>query len=136
MNSTIKAAIFMLVAFGMVGLMSEAAHGHTAFKKHFEKKYGNLKVKCDACHVPDEPKNVRNEFGKLFYKQLKDKDLTAQWREIEDRKEKKAFERDVMTPAFDKALEAVKKMENADGENYGELIAAGKIPLIAIKEDD
>lgn len=136
MSRLFKSFGFMLIAVVGLGVFAQDAQAHAPFKKILEKKFPKIKVKCDACHVPKQPKTERNKFGKLFYKQLKDQELTAKWRELETRKEKKAFEAEVMTPAFTKALEKVKEMTNDEEEKYGDLIAAAKIEFIEMKEDE
>ena len=90
-----------------------------------------MKVSCNACHVKSKPKSERNEFGKLFFKEFKDKKLTENFKKLTG-DEKKKFEQEVMIPAFNKALEKIKKMKKKDTEKtYDELIKSGEIPNIS-----
>ncbi len=110
-----------------------AAWGHGIFKKTLEKKYGNLRVTCNMCHVKKESKEQRNEFGKLFYDQLLGQDLSARWKAVEG-DERKALETEVMAPAILVALEKIEKQENEEGQLYGELIPAGAIEGSKLKK--
>lgn len=137
MNSAIKTAVKFTFAAAVIGLFAEPSSAHNAFKKRLEAKYENLKVTCNSCHVKGEKdKSLRNEFGKLFSKKLADQNLTQQWRAFEEREDKRAFENDVMVPAFDQALAEIKEMVNEDDVTYAELIQAGKIPDLEIREEE
>lgn len=112
---------------------SSSSEGFPSFKKALSKKYAKMKVSCNACHVKSKPKSERNEFGKLFFKEFKDKKLTENFKKLTG-DEKKKFEQEVMIPAFNKALEKIKKMKKKDTEKtYDELIKAGEIPNIDTK---
>lgn len=87
------------------------------------------------CHVPKQGKEIRNEFGELFFQELKDQDLSARWDSVKGADRKK-LETDVMAPAFLKALEKVVEKENADKEKYADLIPAAKIAGSKIKSAD
>ena len=91
-----------------------------------------MKVSCNACHVKGKPKTERSEFGKLFFKQLKDKNISATFKS-KSGPDKKTYEKDVMIPAFKEALKKVKAQKNKEGETYDDLIKAGKIPEITKK---
>ena len=134
MNFSINTLVRFLFALAIVGLFAQTSEAHNVFKKRMNAKYEHLKVTCNSCHVQDEKKTVRNDFGKLFYKKMADQNLTDKWRAFENREDKKAFEADVMTPAFDQALAEIKEMVNDNDENYGELIQAGSIPGMPIAE--
>lgn len=122
-----------LALLGLV-LFPASSEAHTIFKKYLSTKYANLQVKCEACHVKGKEKEVRNEFGELFHKQLKAQDLTKQWKSLKGN-EKRKFEKEVMTPAFEKALEEVKKQKNSKDQLYGDLIAKGEIENMGIKKE-
>lgn len=111
-----------------VSAIQQPVVAHGIFKKTLEKKYKDqgLKVTCNMCHVPKEGKEKRNEFGEMFFKILKEKDLSAQWDALKGA-ERKEFEDDVMAPAFLEALKEVAEKETDEGEKYGELIEGGKI---------
>ena len=92
-----------------------------------------MKVSCNACHVKSKPKTERNEFGKLFYKEFKDKKITENFKKRSG-DERKKYEKDVMVVEFNKALEKIKKMKKKDSEmTYDELIKAGEMPSITPK---
>ncbi len=130
-----RAYVFSL-GLAFLGLVCFPAHSeaHTIFKKFLTTKYSNLQVKCEACHVKGKDKEVRNEFGELFLKQLKDQELTKKWKSLKG-KEKQTYEKEVMVPAFEKALEEVKKQKNAKDQLYGDLIAKGEIENMGIKKE-
>jgi hypothetical protein len=129
-----RIGFFAIAAFG--GLVAtNPASGHTVFRKYMQGKYKNLQVKCEACHIKGKPKTERNEFGNLFFTILKDKDLTKQWEALKG-EEKRKFEKETMTPAFEKALELVKEKKNDKDKKYGEMIAAGEIENMGIKKAD
>ena len=128
-----KPIISFAIASLVFGLSSSVADAHMAFKKELSNKYPNMKISCNACHVKGKKKTERNEFGKLFYKELKDKKLTEGFKSRSG-SERKKYEKDVMVPAFKKALEKVKKMKPKDKETtYEELIKAGEMPEITKK---
>lgn len=108
---------------------------HTTFKKEMGKAYKDMKVSCNACHVKEKPKSQRTDFGKLFEKEFEGMDITANFKSKKGA-EKKKYEKEVMIPAFQKALAKIKKMKNEDGKTYDELIKAGEIPGIEPKDAD
>ena len=123
----------MLIAVAFLWCLPVAGHAHMTFKKEISKKYPEMKITCNACHVDKKPKTERNEFGKLFAKQLKDKDITENFKSREG-DERKAYEKEVMIPEFKKALEKVKKMKPEYSElTYDDLIKAGEMPEITPK---
>ena len=68
-----RASVFSLgLALLGLALFPASSEAHTIFKKFLTSKYSNLQVKCEACHVKGKEKEVRNEFGELFFKQLKE----------------------------------------------------------------
>ena len=129
-----RIAIVCLAVCGVV-FATNPASGHTVFKKFLQGKYKNLQIKCEACHIKSKPKTVRNEFGNLFYTTLKDKDLTKQWEALKG-EEKRKFEKETMTPAFEKALEIVKEKKNDKDKKYADMISAGEIENMGIKKSD
>ena len=120
-----------IAAFLMLTGFCSSAVAHMAFRKQLQKKYPGMKVNCNACHAKGKPKTERNEFGKLFAKELKaiNPTLTKDWKSKKG-VEKKKFEKSTMVPAFDKALVKVKALKNDKKEVYDELIKNGKIPEI------
>ena len=129
MRQIIVMLVFVVSSFGAVSDSS----AHLAFKKELTKKYPDLKVSCNACHVKSKPKSLRSEFGKLFEKELKEKKLTVEWK-TKSGADKKQYEKDVMIPEFKKAWEKIKKTKKKDTElTYEELVKAGEIPDIKKK---
>lgn len=126
--------VLFAAAWGIAFLWGQAS-GHTVFKKQIQKKFENLVVKCEACHVKGKPKTERNEFGELFYQEMKADGLTAQWEQLKG-VEKKKFETEVMAPKFDKVLELVREKTNPEGVQYGALLTDGKLPNTRIRSDD
>ncbi len=125
-------------------LASGTAQAHTLFKKSIEKAYPTMKVSCNACHVKGESKEVRNKFGELFYKELKDEKVTESWKAAKEdggKSAQKEFEKETMIPLFEKVLKKLQKEkvpevegeENPDaGKTYDELIKSEKIADIKI----
>ena len=113
-----------VIALFVIPIGSANAHG--IFKKTLESKHKTIRVTCNMCHVKGKEKSELNEFGELFFQKFKGKDFSAKWDALE-RDERKKFEKTIMAPTFLAALEKINKMENGDGEKYGDLIPIGKI---------
>ncbi len=126
-------AIVALLILSIVAAPPAFAHG--IFKKTLEKKYEGLRVTCNMCHIAKESKEVRNEFGNLFYEELKELDLSARWNAVKG-KERKDLENDIMAPAILESLEKVAEMENADGQKYSDLLPAGLVEGSKLKSAD
>ncbi len=125
---TPKAMLMGAMFMGAMVIGSVPTFGHTVFKKIMQKKYPEVRVSCEACHVKGKPKTERNEFGHLFFEKMKDKELTKNWEAFgDDRTGKRDFENKVMTPTFEKALELVKEMKKDDEIAYASLIAESKL---------
>lgn len=107
--------------------------GHTLFKRQLQRRYPGLTVKCEACHIKGKPKEEINDFGRLFNEQMAGAELTARWKELEN-EDRRAFELEVMKPAFLAALDQIKQQVNADGISWGELLDTGKIPNTKLKK--
>jgi hypothetical protein len=94
----------------------------------FAETLKGLKTKCDACHKPGADKKAKghglNDYGHAVHEHLNDKEFMAAHKAAADNpeSEKKALE---LAAAALKAAEADK---NAQGQTYGELIKAGKLP--------
>jgi len=129
----------MILAVGVVfnlGFAATPVEAHTAFKKALEKSYKGVKVSCNACHLKGKPKSERNEeLGKVFYKQMKDLDLTKEWKSKKG-PEKKAYQKEVMVPAFEKALKIVKekKKDEASEDTWHTLIETAKLDGLKLKD--
>ncbi len=120
-----------IVAFVMLVGICTSAPAHMAFRNHLQQKYPGMKVNCFACHVKKKPKTERNDFGKLFAKELKatNPSLTEEWKSKKG-DERKQYETEIMVPAFDKALAIVKTLKNENQEVYDDLIKNGEMPEI------
>ena len=90
-----------------------SAEGHAFFKKYLTQKMPNKKFTCNVCHVPDEKRSVKNSYGKLFIKVMNKPNLTKDWKS-KSGDAKKAYEKDVMLPAFEAAYKKISKMTFAD----------------------
>lgn len=111
---------------------------HTVFKKALEKSYKGVKVSCNACHLKGKPKSERNEgLGKAFYEEMKELNLTKEWKSKKG-PEKKAYQKDVMLPAFKKALKVVKekKKDEAGEETWHQLIETAELDGLKLKDTD
>lgn len=121
-----------------------SSDAHVTFKKELEKKYPKMKVSCNACHVSGKPKKERNEFGKLFYEELKSEKISATFQAKKKAQKHKEYEKKKMIPLFVKALEKIHKQKQqidgedgkkVDGKSYDELIKAGEIKNITLKPE-
>ena len=122
-----KGLLYLVLALGCSVVFTVPVSAHSAFKKQLASKYPNMKVSCNACHVKQQPKTVRNNYGQLFSKTFENKTLTADWK-AKKGPMKKEFEKAVMVPAFDAAFEKIKVMTLHD------LIEAGVIDGITSPE--
>lgn len=124
----------LLIGGVAVLLTPTSLMAHTTFKKELGKKYPTMKISCVACHVDKKPKTQRNDFGKLFAKELKSKNISATFKSKKG-DEKKKYEKEVMIPAFTAALKKIQKQKNKAGETYDALIKSGAMPGITEKEE-
>lgn len=128
-------AIFTGIGVVLAVMMNSPADAHIPFKNELSKKYPNMKINCNACHVEGKPKPERNEFGKLFAKELKPHDISATYKSKKGA-EKKKFEQEVMVVEFKKALAKIQKMKPKDqDQTYDELIKAGEMADIVPKPE-
>ncbi|MDA8563013.1 hypothetical protein N9L06_01030 [Mariniblastus sp.] len=133
--SVFAMTVAVFVAFTSTVTTVEA---HTVFKKALEKSYKGVKVSCNACHLKGKPKSERNEgLGKVFYEQLKELKLTEEWK-TKKGKEKREFQKEVMLPAFEKALKVVKekKKDEAGDATWGQLIETAELDGLKLKETE
>jgi hypothetical protein len=128
------------VAFGwLIDWQALPVQALTQFKTAFQKKYvddnGNeafkaafTKATCNTCHIDKKVKKERNPYGDEIAKLI---DGSADARLKAATKQgpaARAEELKKLLEEFDKALDEVAKMKNADGELYGDRIEAGKLP--------
>ena len=90
-----------------------SAEAHLVFKKYLSEKMPDKKITCNVCHASERNKKVRNSYGQLFTKVMNKPTLTKDWKSKAG-DAKKAYEKDVMLPAFDKAYTKISKMTFAD----------------------
>jgi hypothetical protein len=110
---TAKFFVATFFSFGMTLLLVNSSEAHSVFKKEMAKKFPDMKVSCNACHVKGEKKTTRSSLGKLFSKELGVKDMSKTWGEKKGA-EKKDYEATVMVPAFQKALTKIVAMPVED----------------------
>ena len=89
--------------------------------------FGELKMKCDACHKPGADKKAKghalNDFGEAVHKHLKHKEFLAADKAKEDPKMAA-----LATKLVAEALAAAEAEKKAGGKTYGELLKAGTLP--------
>ncbi len=124
----IKSLFSLLMIAVCVSLFAPQAEAHSVFKKYLASKYPNMKVNCNACHVPKEKKEVRNSFGQIYSKVMGIENLSETFKS-KSGAEKKEYEEKVMLPAFEKAFAKVQKM------TYNDMVEAGLIDGIDPPED-
>lgn len=107
-------AALMLTVFAFAASDVQA---HSAFKKYISSQFPGKKMSCDVCHVKGQKKDVKNSYGQLFIKVMNKPNLTKEWKSKKGA-EKKAYEKDVMVPAFEKAFKKVSKMTFEDLVKY------------------
>ena len=129
----VEACVTFNLAFAVA-----TVEAHTVFKKALEKSYKGVKVSCNACHLKGKPKSERNEeLGKAFYEEMKELNLTKEWKSKKG-PEKKAYQKDVMLPAFKKALKVIKekKKDEAGEETWHQLIETAELDGLKLKDTD
>ena len=126
-----------------LGALCEETQAHSIFKKSMEKAYPIMKVSCNACHIKGEKKTARNDFGELFFKELKADKVTQSWKDAkaDGRDAQKSYEKDTMAPLFEKALKQVREatvpevegVTNPDaGKTWDEMVKAEKVNGIKV----
>lgn len=132
---TMILAAFVAFSFAFNVTTAEA---HTVFKKALEKSYSGVKVSCNACHMKGKPKSERNEeLGKAIYEELKELELTKEWK-AKKGSEKREFQKEVMLPAFKKAMKVVKekKKDEAGESTWHQLIETAELDGLKLKETE
>ena len=76
-------------------------------------------AKCNACHIKDENKKKRNEYGEAMAEFLRKKDFPNDRFKKEPEKCKEEIEA---------AFKKVEEKKAKDGQTFGEKIKAGKLP--------
>lgn len=93
----------------------------------FAETFAGLKSKCDTCHKPGADKKAKghglNDFGKAVHDNFKHRDFTAA-----DKAKSEPAEAAKAKKLIADALAAAESLKNTDGQVYGELIKAGKLP--------
>ena len=137
------ATMCMLCVFAL-SLLTTRAHALGEFKTAFQKKYvddGGAELKagfkaasCNACHVKEQKKTVRNTYGEELAKLIEgsaDARLKAAAKEGGDAARKAELEK--LIEEVEKAFEEVAKMKNKNGDVYGDLIKKGDMAGLAVK---
>lgn len=134
--------VALLIMVAMVASSAVPANGQTLFKNVMAKKYDSLKtVSCFACHAKVErgtenPKQFRNDFGKLFDKEFKDKKITErfeQMAELDRNDPERTKIEEGLAEDFKKALEVIEKQEFEEGVTYKEAIEQAKLEGLRAK---
>ena len=118
-------------------VLPSAALAQTEFQIALRKKYNFKTVTCAACHPNIKDKTERNEFGTLLAKELKGKDVTKR---LEDVKEKDVEDparikvKEEVTKEFLDALPKVETQKSKSGETFGELLKAGKLEGVKLRD--
>jgi cytochrome c553 len=136
--------LWILVLCGLLGVYGltiagnpGTAQAQTEFKTALQKKYDYKLVSCNTCHVSGEEKTVRNDFGKLFAKELEGKKVTERLEAVKDLESddaKRVKVKEETTEEFLAALKKIEDMKSANGKTYGELLKAGEIEGVKLKE--
>ena len=123
--------VALLAIFSILAITQNAS-AHSAFKKAFEAKY-KVKASCNSCH-DKKSKEIRTDFGKLYDKVLKGKDITKKWKAAKEEgsAKRKEYEAGEMTTEFKKAMEVVGKQKKGD-VTYEQLIKELKIEGLKAK---
>jgi len=123
-----QTAFYLLATIFLTNLGLSNASAHSVFKKIMDQKYQGIKINCNACHIEGEDKTERNLFGKLFYRELESENLTQTWKDKKG-KEKRDYEQEVMTPAFEKAWAKVAAM------TYDDMVKSGLVEGMEKKDE-
>ena len=94
----------------------------------FVETFKALESKCDTCHKPGADKKAKghglNDFGEAIHKSFKHRDFTAAHKLAKDNPAEAAKALQIIVDALNKA----EAQKNADGQIYGDLLKAGKLP--------
>ena len=94
----------------------------------FVETFKALESKCDTCHKPGADKKAKghglNDFGEAIHKNFKHRDFTAAHKLAKDNPAEAAKALQIIVAALNKA----ETQKNAEGQAYGELLKAGKLP--------
>ena len=124
--------LIAMLAICTVLACTHTASAHSAFKKVFEAKY-MVKASCTVCH-DKKSKEIRTDFGKVYGKALKGKEITKKWKAAKEEGSaaRKKYEAGEMTTEWKKAMETVGKMKK-DDKTYEQLIKELKIEGLKAK---
>ena len=130
-----KRAMAWLCCALVVAMNFTPVLAQTEFRKAIQAKYNFRTVSCFTCHArveagTENPKQFRNDFGKLFDAHLKDKNVTQRLNDVKslsssDPKKKEVQEE--VTKDFMDALEKIEKQSHPEGGNWGDALKAGKV---------
>ena len=134
---------FLLLCLGAavaVSAFSSNALALPEFKKAFEEKYVKKsknaqfkadfkKAGCNTCHVKGKKKVMRNAYGDELAKLIEG---DANKRINEAKKQDAAAGKDETAKVLeelDKAFDDASKLNDPNGQPYGEIIESGKLPI-------
>ena len=122
----------VLVFLAMALLSGGYADAHDEFKDVMKDRYTLKSVSCKACHTDNKDKKIRNAFGKLLHKELKDKRISEGYRESKQQGEEahEKFEKE-MAKHFLVALKKVEKKQLS----FASLLNAGLLNGIRLDKD-
>ncbi len=139
MRTLVRASLFMGLATVWVITASalpplpkyieEYYNGHPQYAKYAAMYKGlDMEHQCDACHKPDLDKKAKghalNDYGEAIHKHFKHRDFNKADKLGPSNAEEAAKARKIIAEALEKA-DAEK---NANGQTFGELIKAGRLP--------
>lgn len=130
-----KKALAWLCCALVLAMNFSPVFAQTEFRKALQAKYNFRTVSCFTCHArvepgTENPKQYRNDFGKLFDAHLKDKNVTERLNAVKSLSSsdpKKEQVREAVTADFLKALEKVEQQKTPDGDTWAEALKAGKV---------
>lgn len=125
----------LLIVAALVWPTTVPVKGQTLFKNLMQKKYDLRSVSCFVCHEKVErgtenPKQFRNELGKLFDKEFEGQEITKRLEEIEKLKRddpKRVAVEEEIGQEFLKVLEKIEGKEYPEGGTYKEAFTEAKI---------
>jgi hypothetical protein len=94
----------------------------------FVETFKALESKCDTCHKPGADKKAKghglNDFGEAIHKNFKHRDFTAAHKLASSNPAEATKALQILVAALTKA----EAQKNAEGQTYGDLLKAGKLP--------
>lgn len=99
---------------------------YSALKDAVAAKYGDASTgKCNVCHVDGKGKKEKNEYGAVVGKYITKAEITAIKEKLGDDTDGAA---EITKKYILEGLSKVEAEKGANGQTFGELIKAGKLP--------